>query len=228
MTYRMVALMPMRHNSERVPGKNYRKFGDGRPLYQHVLDSLVQCENIDKVVIDTDSHVIKEQCAEKYPDVILLDRPEHLREGTTPMNEVLIHDMSQVPSQFYFQTHSTNPLIKPETVDRAVTTFLKNYPTYDSLFSVTTYKTRVWDQLVRPINHNANILLRTQDLPPIYEENSCMYMFDGETMLSMRNRIGRRPFMYEMSPWEAIDIDEEINFQIAEVVYAERASGRIA
>lgn len=228
MAYRMVALMPMRHSSERVPGKNYRAFGDGRPLYQHVLDCLTACKNIDRVVIDTDSPVIKEQCAEKYPDVILLDRPAHLRDGATPMNEVLLHDMAQVPSQFYLQTHSTNPLITPQTVDDAVNTFLGNYPTFDCLFSVTPYRTRLWDQLARPINHNSGILLRTQDLPPLYEENSCLYIFDAETMRGARNRIGRRPFMFEMSPWEAIDIDEEINFRIAEVVFAEQGRERTA
>lgn len=217
--HRLVALMPMRHNSERVPGKNYRPFGDGRPLYQHVLDVMVQCPAIEKIVIDTDSPTIKEQCAEKYQNVLILDRPEHLRPGTTPMNEVLLHDMSQVPSEYYLQTHSTNPLITAQTLNNAVDAFFGNYPNYDSLFSVTPYRTRLWDPLVRPINHNPNILLRTQDLIPLYEENSCVYIFKGETLKQTRNRLGSRPFMFEMSPFEAIDIDEEINFAVAEAVF---------
>jgi CMP-N-acetylneuraminic acid synthetase len=227
MSYQLVALMPMRHNSERVVGKNYRAFGDGRPLYQHVLDVLLQCSAIDRVVIDTDSSLIAEQCAEKYPSVILIDRPPHLRDGSTPMNEVLLHDISQVESKYYLQTHSTNPLISARTIDSAAQTFLANYPTYDSLFSVTQYKTRLWDQLCRPINHNSNILLRTQDLPPIYSENSCIYVFERDLLIKNRNRLGFRPFMFEMSPWEAVDIDEEIDFRIAEVVFHERESGRL-
>jgi CMP-N-acetylneuraminic acid synthetase len=217
--HRLVALMPMRHNSERVPGKNYRPFGDGRPLYQHVLDVLVACPAIEKVVIDTDSPIIKDQCAEKYANVLVLDRPEHLRAGTTPMNEVLLHDIAQVPSQFYLQTHSTNPLITVDTVNRAIETFLAQYPAYDSLFSVTPYRTRLWDPLTRPINHNPNILLRTQDLIPLYEENSCLYIFSGDTLRQTRNRLGARPFMFEMSPFEALDIDEEINFAVTEAVF---------
>jgi CMP-N-acetylneuraminic acid synthetase len=219
--------MPMRHSSERVPGKNYRPFGDGRPLYQHVLDVLLGCSAIEKVVIDTDSPTIIEQCRVKYPSVLLIDRPAHLRDGTTPMNEVLLHDMAQVPSRFYLQTHSTNPLITVATIDSAVQAFRANYPAYDSLFSVTPYKTRLWDQLCRPINHNSNILLRTQDLPPVFEENSCLYIFAGDILQESRNRLGRRPYMFQMSPWEALDIDEEINFRIAEVVYRERAEGRL-
>ncbi len=227
MKHELVALMPMRHSSERVPGKNYRAFGDGRPLYQHVLDVLLACKAVEKVVIDTDSPIIMEQCAEKYPSVVLIERPAHLTDGTTPMNEVLLHDMAEVPSRFYLQTHSTNPLITTETIDSAVEAFRKNYPNYDSLFSVTAHQTRLWDQLCRPVNHNANILLRTQDLPPLYEENSCLYIFGGDTLRESRNRLGRRPYMFEMSPWEAVDIDEEINFRIAEVVYRERAEGRL-
>lgn len=216
---RLVALMPMRHESERVPGKNYRPFGDGRPLYQHVIDVLVTCSAIELIVIDTDSPVIKEQCSALYDKVMILDRPEHLRPGTTPMNEVLLHDLSIVPSEFYLQTHSTNPLITADTVSRAVDAFFKNYPTYDSLFSVTPYRTRLWDPLTRPVNHNPNILLRTQDLVPLYEENSCLYIFNGDTLRQTRNRLGSRPFMFEMSPFEAIDIDEEINFAVAEAVF---------
>jgi CMP-N-acetylneuraminic acid synthetase len=225
--HRLIALMPMRHSSERIKGKNYRAFGDGRPLYQHALDALLTCKTIDAVVIDTDSPVIKEQCQAKYPKVILLERPAHLRAGTTPMNEVLLHDMAEIPSEFYLQTHSTNPLITGPTIDQAVTTFFANYPSYDSLFSVTTYKTRLWDQLARPINHNPNILLRTQDLPPLYEENSCLYIFNGKTMRETRNRLGSRPFMFPMSPFESPDIDEEIGFQIAETIFRERAAGRL-
>ena len=227
MSHDLVALMPMRHSSERVPGKNYRPFGDGRPLYQHVLDVLLASKAIERVVIDTDSPIIAEQCRDKYPSVLLIDRPAHLRDGATPMNEVLLHDMAEVPSRFYLQTHSTNPLITTATIDRAIDAFRANFPSYDSLFSVTTFRTRLWDQLCRPVNHNPNILLRTQDLPPLFEENSCLYIFGGDTLRESRNRLGRRPFMFEMSSWEAVDIDEEINFRIAEVVYRERSEGRL-
>lgn len=216
---KIVALMPMRHSSERVPGKNYRPFGDGRPLFHHMVDVMLACPLIEKIVIDTDSPTIKEQCAEKYPDVIVLDRPEHLRDGATPMNDVLLRDIQEVESRFYMQTHSTNPLLRPETLAKAVDTFFENYPVYDSLFSVTRRQTRYWDPLGRAINHNPNILLRTQDLPPVYEENSCIYIFERETLVGKHNRIGNRPYLFEIEPVEAQDIDEEIDFQIADLIY---------
>ncbi|XSG82641.1 MAG: cytidylyltransferase domain-containing protein [Methyloligella sp. ZOD6] len=217
--HRLVALMPMRHSSERVPGKNYRPFGDGRPLFHHMVDVMQACPQIDKIVIDTDSPDIKQQCAEKYPDVAILDRPEHLLGGMTPMNDVLLHDIGEVESEFYLQTHSTNPLMTVETLNQAIETFFANYPIYDSLFSVTKVQTRFWDSLARAINHNPNILIRTQDLPPFYEENSCIYIFEGRSMKERHNRIGLRPYLFEMERLEAQDIDEEIDFRIADLIF---------
>lgn len=226
MTYNLVALMPMRHNSERVPGKNYRAFGDGRPLFQHMVEVMLACPAIDKIVIDTDSSIIKEQCAQKFPDVQVLDRPEHLRDGAIPMNDILLRDIKEVPSRFYLQTHSTNPLLSADTLNRAIDTFFSQYPIYDSLFSVTRQQTRYWDGLARAINHNPNILLRTQDLPPVYEENSCIYLFEREMLASRHNRIGNRPFLFEVDRIESTDIDEEIDFLVADLLYKQTRGGK--
>lgn len=217
--HRLVALMPMRHSSERIKGKNYREFGDGRPLFQHMLDVLLATEGIERVVIDTDSPVVFEICRRDYPDVVLIDRPAHLRDGATPMNNVLLHDAGVVDSEFYLQTHSTNPLMTRATVKQAVDAFFASYPVHDSLFSVTRIQSRLWDELARAINHNPSILLRTQDLPPVFNENSCLYIFEKRTLVERQNRIGYRPLMFEMDPFEAQDIDEEINFQVAEAIF---------
>lgn len=217
----LVALVPMRHESGRVPGKNYRQFGD-RPLYHHILKTLLACPLVDEIVINTDSPIIMQDVPKHFPTVRLIDRPEHLRAGDVPMNEVLLHDTAQIEADFYIQTHSTNPLLRPETLTAAIEHFLKQYPACDSLFSVTRIQTRLWDQLGRPINHNPQILLRTQDLPPIYEENSNFYIFTRQTLEQRRNRIGDRPMMYEISRNEAWDIDEELDFQVAEYLFSQQ------
>lgn len=221
MNPRIVALVPMRHNSERVPGKNYRPFG-GRELYHHIIEALTDCEQIDEVVINTDSPRIMEDASERFPQVRLIERPQNLRDGTVPMNDILLYDVKQVEADFYLQTHSTNPLLSTETINRAIGLFLDNCPYYDSLFSVTRIRTRLWDALARAINHNPAILLRTQDLPPVYEENSCLYIFSRTTLETRHNRIGERPLMFEMDPEEAWDIDDETDFRIAEFLYCER------
>jgi len=218
---KIVALVPMRHHSERVPGKNYRDFA-GKPLYAWIVETLLAVPEITTVVVDTDSPVIMAGLREAYPAVHILERPEHLRDGRIPMNEVLLHDTALVLADFYLQTHSTNPLLHAETVRRAVQTFLANYPAYDSLFGVTRLQTRLWDALARPVNHNPAILLRTQDLPPIYEENSCIYIFTRQTLETRRNRIGERPYLFEIPAEEAWDIDEPLDFEIAEFLMQKR------
>lgn len=212
---RIAALVPMRHHSQRVPGKNYRPLA-GKPLYHHILETLQGCSEISEIVVDTDSPIILQEVRVRFPSVHLIERPEQLRGDQVPMNEILIYDIAQVKADFYLQTHSTNPLLKSETISRAVRTFLENYPAYDSLFSVTRLQTRLWDQLGRAINHNPAILLQTQDLPPVYQENSCIYIFTAETLVRRRNRLGERPLMFEIDPTQAWDIDNELDFAIVD------------
>ncbi|QEM12000.1 cytidylyltransferase domain-containing protein [Mucilaginibacter rubeus] len=216
--YKLTAIIPMRHSSERVPGKNYRDFA-GKPLFHYVVEAMLNCPLVDKVVIDTDSPIIIEQSAKAFPQVLVLERPEHLRDGSIPMNDVLLNTINQVPSEFYLQTHSTNPILSTKTITEGIQKFFSLYPMYDSLFSVTRKQVRYWDPLARPINHNPNILLRTQDLPPIYEENSCMYLFTKEILERKHNRIGDRPFLFDMPEVESQDIDVELNFIMAELLY---------
>lgn len=219
--YKIAALVPMRHHSVRVPMKNYRLLA-GKPLYQHIIETLLQVPEITVVAVDTDSPTVTEGLRANFPKVRVIERPAHLTADTVPMNEVLIHDTGQIEADFYLQTHSTNPLLRPETVSQAVRTFLEHYPAYDSLFSVTRVQTRFWDALARPVNHNPAILLRTQDLPPLFEENSCLYLFNRQTLEQHRTRIGERPYMFEIDKTEAQDIDEESDFLIADLLLAAR------
>lgn len=217
----IAALVPMRHSSERVPGKNYRLLA-GKPLYAHIIETLLAVPEVSRVVVDTDSPVIMDGLRRDYPAVTLLERPAHLRDGSIPMNEILLHDTAQVPADLYLQTHSTNPLLRAETLSRAIRTLRGGYPGYDSLFGVTRLQVRLWDQLARPVNHNPAILLRTQDLPPMYMENSCVYLFTRRTLEQRRNRLGERPCMFEIDPAEAWDIDEESTFQMVDILMRER------
>jgi CMP-N-acetylneuraminic acid synthetase len=217
----LAALIPMRHHSQRVPGKNYRPLA-GKPLYQHIIETLLACPQIDQIVVDTDSPEVMAGLRRDFPQVTVIDRPEQLRADAIPMNEILAYDTAQIPADLYLQTHSTNPLLRPETISRAIQSLTGSYPAYDSLFAVTRLQVRLWDQLGRAVNHNPAILLQTQDLPPIYAENSCIYMFTRENLLRRRNRIGERPLMFEINPDEAWDIDEEIDFAIADFLIQRR------
>ncbi|HEX5165047.1 MAG TPA: hypothetical protein VFV93_06600, partial [Thermomicrobiales bacterium] len=164
MTYAVAALVPMRHESERVPGKNYRLLA-GKPLFHYILQSLLASPRVSDVVIDTDSELIRDDVAVAFPSVRVIERPPHLRDGKISMNAVLLNDVEQIGADIYLQTHSTNPFLKSGTVTAAVDAFLGN-PGCDSLFSVTRRQTRLWSADGRPLNHDPEQLLRTQDLDP--------------------------------------------------------------
>jgi len=214
---KLVALVPMRHHSQRVPGKNYRDLA-GKPLYQHIIETLLAVPEVKEIVVDTDSDPVMTGLRRNFPQVKIIDRPEHLRADDVPINEILIHDTEQYPAEFYLQTHSTNPLLKAETISDAIQAFRNNYPQLDSLFSVTRWKSRFYDKDGNAVNHNPRELIQTQDLPPMYEENSCIYIFTRENLIAKRHRISDHPLMFEIPRLEAVDIDEESDFQIADLL----------
>jgi CMP-N-acetylneuraminic acid synthetase len=218
---KIAAVVPIRHHSQRVPAKNYRLLA-GKPLFHHIIGSLLACPEIFQVVVDTNSPPVIKGLQEHFPQVQILERPASLTGDKIPMNEILAYDTSQIEADFYLQTHTTNPLLSSQTISKAIGGFLEAYPIYDSLFSVTRLQTRLWDQLGRAVNHNPAILLQTQDLPPVYEENSCLYIFSRQTLLNRRNRLGERPLMFEIEAAEAWDIDEEIDFEIVEFLMKRR------
>jgi CMP-N-acetylneuraminic acid synthetase len=213
----ITALVPMRQHSQRVPGKNFRPM-NGQPLYQYILTTLLSVPELTGILVDTDSNEIIDGIHAKFPSVQCVLRPEPLRADTISMNEILVHDTSLVHSDFFLQTHSTNPLLKPQTISKAILTLTSQYPAYDSLFSVTRVQSRLYDSHGIAINHNPEILIQTQDLPPVYEENSCIYLFTRQSLLQRRHRIGSHPFLFEIDAEEAWDIDEEVDFKLVELM----------
>jgi CMP-N-acetylneuraminic acid synthetase len=217
---RIVALLPMKGHSERVPNKNIRDFC-GRPLYHAVMESLLRSAYISKIVINTDGEKIKEDAVKNFKNrIVIHDRPEAIRGDFVSMNEIIENDLERLEGEHFLQTHSTNPLLRTDTIDKAIERYFSALDEgYDSLFSVTRLQTRLYDSNGRAINHNPDKLIRTQDLLPVYEENSCLYIFSLKSFLKKKRRIGENPFMFEIPRGEAWDIDEEIDFEIAEFLY---------
>ena len=221
----VVAFVPMRHSSERVPGKNYRPL-DGRPLFHHMVLTLLECPEVVQIAIDTDSPTVAEQCATHFPSVRVIDRPRHLLGGDLPMTEVLRHDAGVIDSEWYLQTHSTSPLLRSETISAGLQALESSLDRHDSLMSVTRLQTRLYDAGGQPVNHDPEVLLRTQDLPPLFEENSGMYVFTQEQIKDGR-RFGERPMLFEIDPLEATDIDTEADFTLADTIHRLRREGAL-
>lgn len=215
----VAAIVPIKEHSERIPGKNFKEF-NGKPLFQWILRTLEAAESVSEIVVDTDSQQVRDE-APKVTDITLIDRPENLQGDETSMNRILRHDIDRIHYDHILQTHCTNPLLRPETVDDAIATF-RNLTEKDSLFSVTPLQTRLWNKDIKPLNHERGELIPTQELPMVFEENSNIYIFCRETMIRHDNRIGKFPYFYEMEPREAVDIDEMIDFEIAEFLHKRR------
>ena len=214
------ALLPMKGNSERVKNKNMRDF-NGAPLYHAVMKSLLASKHIKQVVINTDSEIISKNAKDTFGDsVIIIDRPIEIQGDFVSMNDVILYDLSKLDGEYFLQTHSTNPLLRTETIDSAIEKYFEGIKEFDSIFGVTKVQTRFYDKGANPVNHNPEELLRTQDLEPLYEENSNFYIFSKESFKNSGNkRIGIKPQIFEVNKLEAVDIDEPEDFKLAELLY---------
>ena len=217
---KLKALLPMKGNSERVPNKNMRDF-NGKPLYHAIMNSLLNSKYIDKIVINTDSEIIAKDAKENFSDkIIIINRPKDIQGDFVSMNDIISYDLSQLEGEHFLQTHSTNPLVRTETIDDAIKSYFDALEKFDSLFAVTKLQTRLYDKNAKPVNHNPNELLRTQDLEPLFEENSNFYIFSKTAFKNADNkRIGLKPQIFEVNKLEAVDIDEPEDFKLAELLH---------
>ncbi len=213
---RVSAFVPLKGHSSRVSGKNLRDF-HGRPLFHVILETLLQARAVAGVYIDTDSNEIAASAA-SLAGVTVLRRERHLEGDDVSVNLLIKSFLERVPEvQHTIQTHATNPMLRPQTIDAAVEAYFEN-DDFDSLFATTRYQARVYDGQMNAINHNPEELIPTQDLEPLFLENSNFYVFSRASFGQHGRRIGEHPGMFEMDPMEAIDIDEERDFAMAVAV----------
>lgn len=207
MKKKVVALLPMKANSERVKGKNFRELA-GKPLFKWILDSLLSVEEIDCVVINTDAReILAQNGLIESEKVIIRDRKSELCGDMVSMNLILADDIEAVDADVYLMTHTTNPLIAPGTIKKGFA-MLEAASDKDSLFTVNKIQTRFYREDGSAVNHDPDNLLRTQDLEPWYEENSCLFYFTKESFAKTNARIGEKPLMMVTPPLESLDIDE--------------------
>jgi CMP-N-acetylneuraminic acid synthetase len=210
----IVALLPMKANSERVKNKNFRDFC-GRPLYRWILDTLLSVEEIDQVVINTDArHILRESGLADSDRVLIRDRKPELCGDSVSMNKVLADDIANVEADLYLMTHTTNPLMSGNTIRGSIQALQENGKA-DSLFTVDKIQTRFYRADGSAVNHDPDNLIRTQDLEPWYEENSNLYIFTRDSFAKTNARIGKRPMMYEGPRIESIDIDDQQDWDFA-------------
>lgn len=216
---RIVALLPMKANSVRVSGKNFREFC-GKPLFRWILDTLLSVDEIDQIVINTDArHILEENGLVETDRIVIRDRKPEICGDAVSMNLVLADDVANVPADLYLMTHTTNPLMSADTIRKAVSAFWEAQAAgrADSLFTVDKVQTRFYRADCSPVNHDPDNLIPTQNLEPWYEENSNLYIFTRDSFAKTNARIGKKPMMYEGPYFESIDIDTPADWDFAVV-----------
>jgi len=204
----IVALLPMKANSERVKGKNFREFC-GKPLFQWILDTLLSVNAIDKIVINTDARsILAENGLLETDRIVIRDRKPEICGNHVSMNLVLADDVDNVDADIYLMTHTTNPLMSPETIQNALAAFedAEASGSADSLFTVDKVQTRFYRSDCSPVN-----------LEPWFEENSNLYLFTRDSFSQTQARIGKKPMMFESPAFESVDIDTPADWDFAVV-----------
>lgn len=215
MTPEVTAIVPIKEHSERLPGKNFRDF-NGRPLYHWILDTLESVEAIDRIIVNTDADEVITEAPGQF-DVELSVRPEQLRDDEVTTN-IIRHEIGRTESDVYLHTYCTCPLLSEETISSAIQAFLDS-SSHDSLLPVTKRQKRFYDADFNPINHDPHDLSPSQDIPPLYEDNSVLFMYTEDTFETAGNRIGESPLPFKIDEREAIEIDYLSKFKLAESLH---------
>lgn len=211
----VTAVVPAKGTSSRIPGKNIRLLGN-KPLYIHIIDTLLSCVTIDKVYLDTESEEVKEFLEDR--PVQWIKRNPELASNTIDGNSLLLYEASQVPNfDIIVQALPTGPFLSRKSVDETVYSLIKDR-SLESAFTILKSKKYTWNQDGTP-NYNINKIPNSVDLQPIIIEAMNLYAIRKEALLSLKRRIGNKFHMQEISEIEATDIDTPEDFMIAEAIH---------
>ena len=210
---KIIGVVPIKMNSERLLNKNILSFTNGKPLINYILETLKKVEKIDNIYVYCSDHRISNFIPE---DIIYLERSKNLDKSETKINEVLKSFAKDVDADIYVLAHATAPFIKYKSIEEGLFNVLNNG--YDSSFSVHKLQEFLW-KTGKPFNYDMTNISRTQDLDTIYKETSGFYIYKKETILKYNRRIGIKPYLVEVSRIESIDIDEREDFNIANAIF---------
>lgn len=208
----IACFIPIKANSERVKGKNFRVL-NGKKLYEYIIENSINANIFDEIIVDTNSQEIINY-AEKM-NIKCIKRKVELAENTANGNDLLNYHYESFPNySYYFQAFATAPFLQPETI-RLCVEKLVNSMHYDSCFTALKHNGFFWLS-DSPINYRPCILPRSQDMQPVIEETTGLYGISKAALAKYRCRIGANPYVHFVDKFEAVDINTEVDFQIAE------------
>jgi CMP-N-acetylneuraminic acid synthetase len=220
----IIAFLPCRRGSERVKEKNTRRFaGIEGGLTRIKMEQLLNCPEIDSIVVSTDDPKVADISSalakESSKSVKIVERPPHLATSATSTDEVIKYIPEIITEGIILWTHVTSPFVDSSVYTKAIQVYREQtaVDSYDSLMSVTKIQKFLWNQ-DKPINYDRNQEKwpRTQTLPVIFEVNSALFMAPIEVYLQCQDRIGKKVYLFELTASQALDIDWEEDFKLAE------------
>lgn len=210
---KVVAMIPIKLNNERVPGKNIKRFEDGTPLMSLIQKACVGAKKVDETYVYCSNAEVKDyiELGVKY-----LERPEFLDTSAVNCNDIIREFMKKVDADIYVVSHATGPFTQSDSIDECVEAVASGE--YDSAFLARRLQEFLW-QDGTAMNFDIQNFPRTQDLKPIYSEAPGAYVFTKETFEKYDRRVGVHPFIKEISEIESRDIDYPDDFDIANAIY---------
>lgn len=219
---RVVALVPIKLTNERLPGKNLVPLSSGESMLDRILVTLGAVEAIDDVVVFCSDRSI--QAATERHGARFLRRSADLDLPTATSNMILDSFAAEMPADIFVLAHATAPLLRTVTLERGLRAVMSG--DYDSALSVVGMHDFLWTN-DGPLNYDPSNIPRTQDLEPIYRETSGFYIFKREVLSELGRRVGVRPFLTEVDPIEALDVDEQRDLDLVNaVLLAQNESAR--
>ena len=203
---KIVAIVPIKLTSKRLKNKNFKKI-NGRPLYKYLLDKL-KFTNFDEIYVDSNSPEIEEYC--KLKNYKFIKRLPKLALDNANGNDLLNYHSKIINADIYFQLFITAPLLKIKTINNCIKK-IKKSKKYDSILTSKSVQTWFWYK-GKPVNYDPKILPRSQDADPLVFETTGLYGIRKKILLSKKARIGNKPYFYEVSDEEAIDLDNLKDF----------------
>lgn len=209
------AIIPVRKGSQRVINKNIKPFANSN-LLEIKINQLKRINKLDGIIVNSDDDEMLE-IARKL-GVETVKRDSYFASSTVPINEVYVDLAEHCNSDIILLADVTNPLIKDETVELAIDKYFENINNFDSVNTVNTVKMFLWKD-GSPLNYTEENKPRSQDLPDIFAINSAINVLSKETMLKRKAFVGFKPYLLPVDNLEGLDIDEQIDFEIAEFLY---------
>ncbi len=230
-TGELIAFLPCRAGSQRVPFKNTRQFdSEGRSLFDIKMQQLIACPHIDRIVVSTNDNAIKDaarSAIEAHGARITLDhRPDALCSSSTLTDDLIRYVPTIIPSGHILWTHVTSPFVDASDYSNIIHAYFDGLATrkHGSLMTVTRLQGFMWDEN-GPVNYDRTKEKwpRTQTLDVLYEVNSAAFVIPADVMARTADRITDDVRRYELSKSKSVDIDHIDEFDLAAALYARQA-----